>query len=92
MEHEPSSTVPLPPRTVHFVHELRNHLASICAAASMLRKAADKNAVVPQISDGIASHVQQIITELDAFIGEQLATQRLDEPSRPAPPEAPLKC
>lgn len=62
-----SSTVT--PETVRFVHDLRNCIAAVRAAASMLRRPGSKPEVVEQIADGLYDQVHQMMALIDDFIG-----------------------
>jgi CheY-like chemotaxis protein len=81
----------LPPRMVSFMHDLRNHLASIRAAGSLLRTATDKDRVAQQVSAGLAQHVDRMVALLDEFIGEEHAAQDSECPPLRGTPSAQLK-
>jgi len=66
-----SSAKQLSPETVTFVHDLRNFLASIRAAANMLQgsRGADP-AVVAQVAEALQKTVLEIVELVDGFVGK----------------------
>jgi CheY-like chemotaxis protein len=82
----------LPPETVSFVHDLRNHLASIRAGASMLQSshAADP-VIVAQVAEALQDQVREIVGLVDGFVGKaatEQATEHQETPASTAEPTA----
>lgn len=59
------------PRTVRFVHDLRNSLAAVRAAASMLRRSGERREVVETVAQGLYDQVHHMLALIEDFIGPQ---------------------
>lgn len=79
--HKPSPA----PQTVRFVHDLRNSLAAVRAAANMLRRSGARREVVETVAEGLYEQVQQMLALIDDFIGPPAEPKQATPHSTPAP-------
>ena len=68
-----STSPPLPPEVVRFVHDLRNCMASVRAGASMLQHASTNAAVVAKVADELQFQVREMVDLVDEFVGKNRA-------------------
>lgn len=72
---------------VRLVHDLRNSLASLRAAANILSRPARDEAMIARVAEGIRAEVEQMLACLDQFIGRN-ADDSKPQPSAAATSEA----
>ena len=63
------------PETARFVHDLRNGLASVRAAASMLMHSGTNADMVGKVADGLQEQVRQMVELIDEFVGKRPAAK-----------------
>jgi len=68
-DHPKQNRPPMSPATVRLVHDLRNSLASVRAAANMLRHSGARPAVVAQVADGLQEQVRRMLDSINEFTG-----------------------
>lgn len=76
---------PPTPETARFVHDLRNGLASVRAAASMLTHAGTNPSIVAKVAEGLQEQVRLMVELVDAFVGKSPATTAVTPGESPPP-------
>jgi CheY-like chemotaxis protein len=65
--------------TARFVHDLRNHLAVVRAAANLLDRSVDQHDVVRECAAGVRQQVQEIGALIDTFVGKHSIAEPVTE-------------
>jgi CheY-like chemotaxis protein len=68
-EDSPATPSTLDVPTVRLVHDLRNSLASLRAAANILSRPGRDEALIATVADGIRAEVEQMLASLEQFVG-----------------------
>ena len=78
---------PPAPELARFAHDLRNGLASVRAAASILAHSGTNAEVVDRVAEGLQQQVRHMVELIDGFVGESPAATHT-APAEPSPPPA----
>lgn len=67
-------TPALDTQTVRLVHDMRNGLAAVRAAASILKRSGTDAQVIAKVAAGLHEQVRDMIAQLDDFVGRDTTT------------------